>query len=172
MSTKPILASWILALAVAGSVALAHRPGHAQTSSADRALAQQLVRNDGFLALAPGADAVVVATATSRRSYWRADHGLILTDYRLAVASALLGSPPGAIDLTVEGGEVGEIGLAVSDAPRFETGVRYAVLLEREGNGWRVRAGARGARRLRTGVLATDPDLQALEIVLKSGVNR
>ena len=172
MSTKPVLASWILALAVAGSLLVALRPGHAQTSPADRAIAERLVHSDPFLALAPGADLVVVASPTSRRSYWSADHRLILTDYRLAIAGALRGSPPAAIGLTVEGGEVGEVGLAVSAAPRFEPGARYALLLEREGAGFRVRSGVLGERRLATGVLATDPDLQALDFVLKSGVLR
>src|SRR5262249_20028902 len=116
--------------------------------------------------------AVVIATPTSHRSYWSADHGLILTDYRLAIAGSLSGSPPASVDLTVEGGEVGDVGLAVSESPRFESGAKYAVLLDRAGAGWRVRSGALGERRLRTGLLSSDPDLQALDIVLKSGVGR
>ena len=168
MSTKPAVA-WILAVATAGFLA-ASSPGRADVSAADRALAQRLVRTDAFLALAPGADLVVLARPVGKKSYRSADHQRILTDWHLAVGRTLRGTAPPFVDLTVEGGEVGDVGLAVSASPKFALRGRYAVLLERQAKGFRVRAGAQGVRPLSADTLAADPDVRALELVLKSGV--
>ena len=171
MSTSPRLAAWVLALAAASLLAVPSTGG-AQVSASDRAFAQRLVRTDGFFALAPGADLVVVARTIAKKSYWSTDHQRILSDVRLAVGRTLRGPAQPFLDLTVEGGEVGEVGLAVSDAPRFELRGRYALLLERQPKGFRVRAGAQGMRQLSPDTLATDPDVHALDLVLKSGVTR
>ncbi len=171
MSTSPRFAPWILALVAAGVLAVS-TPGRADLSAADRALARRLVRTDPFFALAPGADLAVVATPVAKKSYWSADHGRILTDWRLKVGRTLHGPAQPFLDLTLEGGEVGDVGLAVSDTPKFEIRGRYALLLEKQPRGFRVRAGAQGARRLSADTLHVDPDERSLELVLKSGVTR
>ena len=171
MTTPHTRAAWILALAAAGFLAFSSLL-EADVSPADRALAERLVRADAFLALAPGADLVVVATPVAKRSRWSADHQRILTDWHLRVGRTLRGPARSFLDLTVEGGEVGDVGLAVSDAPQLAVGARYALLLERQANAFRVRAGATGARRLSPDTLTADPDVQALDLVLKSGVTR
>ena len=171
MSPSPRSAAWILALAAAGLLA-ASAPGRADLSAADRALARRLVRTDAFLALAPGADLAVVATPVAKKSRWSADHQRILTDWHLEVGRTLRGKPQPFLDLTLEGGEIGDVGLAVSDAPKLELHGRYALLLERQPRGFRVRAGALGARRLSADTLASEPDVRALDLVLKSGVTR
>lgn len=171
MSTSPRTVAWILAVAAAGFLA-ASTPGRADLSAADRALAQRLVRTDAFFALAPGADLAVVATPVAKKSYWSADHGRILTDWHLKVRRTLRGPAQPSLDLTLEGGEVGDVGLAVSDMPAFELDGRYALLLEKQPRGFRVRAGALGARRLSADTLHVDPDERSLDLVLKSGVTR
>ena len=171
MSTSPRFVAWLLALAAASLLAVPST-GRTQVSASDRAFAQRLVLTDRFFALAPGADLVVVARAVAKKSYWSADHQRILSDVRLAVGRTLRGRAQPFVDLTVEGGEVGEVGLAVSDAPKFELRGRYAVLLERQAKGFRVRAGAQGVRPLSPDTLAAEPDVRALDLVLKSGVTR
>jgi hypothetical protein len=170
MTTLHARVAWILALAAAGF--LAASPLHAGLSPADRALAQRLVRTDPFFALAPGSDLVVVATPIAKRSRWSPDHQRILTDWRLEVGRTLRGPARPFLDLTLEGGEIGDVGLAVSDAPKLALNTRYALLLKRHANAFRVRAGAAGARRLPADTLAADSDVRRLDLVLKSGVMR
>jgi hypothetical protein len=114
----------------------------------DAAIAQALRTPDPFMSLVPEADAVVVASLTSKRSYWSPDHRLILTLYQLSVGGNLHGSAPATLSVEAEGGEVGEVGLEVSDAVRFWPNEQYVLLLERAAGGPHILGDALGVRRL------------------------
>jgi len=155
-----------LALAAAFLLAL---PGTsaARSTAAERAQAVAAMRGDDFLAHAPGAPMAVVAAVTGQRSYWSADHRLILTDVKLATRRVLRGTVPQVVSLTVEGGEVGDVGLKVSESPRFESGATYAVLLEPAPTGFQVHGRASGLKRVGSADPARDADVRALELVLR-----
>ena len=104
--------------------------------------------DDGFLALVPEADAVVVASLASQRSYWNADNTLILTDWELAVSEQLLGERTARLVLTQKGGVVGEVSLDVSSSTTFEPTETYALLLQSTPTGLGIVRGPEGVRRL------------------------
>jgi hypothetical protein len=104
--------------------------------------------DDGFLALVPEADAVVVANLASQRSYWNADNTLILTDWELAVTEQLHGERTPRLVLTQGGGVVGDVSLDVSSSTTFEPRETYALLLQNTPMGLGIVRGPQGVRRL------------------------
>ena len=144
-SHKPVLLLALLAIVLA-----THRPDPciAEGLSRQQQSALALSARDPFLALARDADVVAVMSLGSRRSYWAPRHDIILTEYRLVTTSTLHGLAPATLTVVEEGGEVGDVGLAVSDAMVFELGKSYVLLLERRPNGLHVLRGIHGMRQL------------------------
>ena len=119
-----------------------------------------------WLALAKRADVVVTARLVAKRSYWNARHTLILTDYTLRTTAVLSGDGPATFVVTGEGGEIGDLGLAVSDEIAFQAGATYALLLAHGPNGPSVMGGTAGVWRLRDSDPAHDPTLEAMRHAL------
>ena len=72
---------------------------------------------------------VITGTVLSVVSGWT-NEGAIETKVRIHVENYLMGSfGDGSVDLTIPGGEVGGIGLAVSDMPHFVKGTRVLLFL-------------------------------------------
>jgi hypothetical protein len=72
---------------------------------------------------------VVTGTVLSVQAGWTPE-GSIETKVRVVVDGYLMGVPgSGAVDLAVPGGEVGGLGLAVSDMPKFVEGTRVLLFL-------------------------------------------
>jgi|GEM_PF-4921153 len=70
-----------------------------------------------------GSDSIVAGTVTRQASEWNADRTRISTRVTVAVKQTVKGpGAPDTIEVSVPGGEVGEIGEWVSDSPRFDTG--------------------------------------------------
>ena len=123
---------------------------------------------DPFLGLSRDADAVVIASLTSRRSYWSPQHNMIYTEYSLTANACLYGTCPPTLTVIEEGGEVGEVGLAVSDAVKFEPGRHYALLLQRGPTGFRVIHDIHGMRTIESPDPAQDPLLRDLKVILET----
>lgn len=68
--------------------------------------------------------------------------GGIVTDFTFRVAETLVGAPDSTFTITQQGGEVGGIGLAVSELPRFSRDHRYVVFVGTDGQ---VVGGIQGA---------------------------
>lgn len=68
--------------------------------------------------------------------------GGIVTDFTFSVSEAVVGAPDTTFTITQQGGEVGGIGLAVSELPDFLRGRRYVVFVGRDGQ---VVGGLQGA---------------------------
>lgn len=72
---------------------------------------------------------VVRGTVLSVVSGWTPE-GSIETKVRVGVDQCLMGTPgAGTVDLAIPGGEVGGLGLAVSDMPKFVEGTRVLLFL-------------------------------------------
>ena len=72
---------------------------------------------------------VVMGTVLSVVSGWTPERS-IETKVRVAVDRYLMGAPGlGAVELAIPGGEVGGLGLAVSDMPKFVEGTRVLLFL-------------------------------------------
>ena len=93
-----------------------------------------------------GAGRVVVATVLDVQSRFATNQfgdQLILSDLVLEVAETLKGPAVPTVDLTVEGGTVGDLTLKVSDLPSFKPGDRGLFFLDAGANG-RLRPHDRG----------------------------
>lgn len=124
--------------------------------SADELASHSLATEDPFLSLAGRADAAAIVTPLSQRSFWQS--GLIMTTYQLSPTRTLFGITPGTLSLTEPGGEVGDLGLTVSDAASFSPGTSYVVLLTQGVSGLEVMEGASGCRPLGSDAIS-DTDL-------------
>ena len=81
--------------------------------------------------LASGADTIVVGTVSHTEAFWDLDQSSIYTAVTLAVDDQLKGPPLGrTVSLLVLGGTVGEMGMAVSDMPRFALGEQAVLFLK------------------------------------------
>ena len=122
MPRRPLASALLLgaALALTGATARA-----ATLLAADLA---QLVKMSDY---------VVLAKAESRTSRKQASSGMIVTDVRLRVQSALKGAtkPGESITATLLGGTIGDVGLHVSGEAIIPDGRGVIVFLRRAGNG-------------------------------------
>jgi hypothetical protein len=87
---------------------------------------------------AKGAHAVVVATVSDVRSRFGTNafgDQLIVSDLLVEVSETWKGSSPMLTTITVEGGQVGDLTLRVSDLPAMRPGDRVAFFLERTSAG-------------------------------------
>lgn len=85
--------------------------------------------------LVAGSSDVVRGRVVELDSRWNAAHTLIETDIRLEVAEALKGEARGEIVLTLPGGQVGDLVLAVSEAPRLSEDEEVLIFLRRQPDG-------------------------------------
>jgi len=102
------------------------------------ALAYASVVPMSFEGLSRQASTVVVARVVSEesRAVSSADKTgrvPIVTDTRLVVERSLKGAPDSQLTLTVPGGTVGGLELAISDMPQFEVGERCLVFIDSQG---------------------------------------
>ncbi|MBF0538747.1 MAG: hypothetical protein HQL03_10905 [Nitrospirae bacterium] len=75
---------------------------------------------------------VVIGNVVDKSSYWNADRTTIYTGVSIAVKEVVRGNEaPQTLTLQYEGGEVGDIGLRVSDTPQFENGEDVLLFLKR-----------------------------------------
>lgn len=126
-------------------------PLSAQDPGAARAIDPPAVLRfggDPFFAHVAQAQAVAVVSLAARRSYWSPAHDLIFTDYTLQTVGSLRGTTPETFTVTGEGGEVGDVGLKVSDGISFRGDRQYVVLLESTPAGLRVVGDGNGLREL------------------------
>jgi len=81
--------------------------------------------------LAQKADSVVIGSVIESTSRWNNNHTCIYTEVVFNVEDVLKGTAKqGKVSLILPGGQVGDIGLTVSDVPRFETGEKAVLFLE------------------------------------------
>jgi len=150
-----------------GAFGLRQQESQAQVLSGQDAT-QRYSANALLLALAREADAIVVGRVQAANSYWSADHTLILTDYIIQTAENLKGVAPATLRLTAEGGEVGDIGLVVSDEIKLERHARYALFLKNTAGRFTVLKGAVGAQSIDAANAALRVDVQELKSVIQT----
>jgi hypothetical protein len=90
-------------------------------------LARAGVRPLSLRDLCAGATRIVVGQVTHLRPEWEGN--LIVTRVHLSVESDLKGGGDAVAVFKVPGGNVGKVGLRVSEAPRFQVGERVVVFL-------------------------------------------
>lgn len=73
---------------------------------------------------------VVVGEVRDASSYWSEDGTTIFTKAKVMVDQVVKGIHHTEVDIEYKGGEVGEIGLKVSDAPSLEKGEKVILFLE------------------------------------------
>jgi hypothetical protein len=86
--------------------------------------------------MAATADAIVVGVARARTARW--DHGHIVTDATIEVATSVTGpfATGSTVTVTTPGGVIGDTGQNVAGSPTLETGSRYVLLLRHAPGGW------------------------------------
>jgi hypothetical protein len=76
------------------------------------------------------AERIVVGTVSSSKSYWDDNRQRIWTDYVIAIQATIKGdSAQSTCTVTVMGGEVGDVGLIVSEEPRLAQGEQFLIYL-------------------------------------------
>jgi hypothetical protein len=104
--------------------------------------------------LATESDAIVHARVTGLGSRWTEDHATIVTDVSLTVVEGWAGAYRAGdrLELTVEGGEVGDQGIRTEHQPRFRPGEETVLfLVATPAARWRVLALEQGKFTLRQG---------------------
>ena len=93
---------------------------------------------------------VFEGTVIEKQASWQ--DGRIVTRSTLSVDHVLAcqGEAPSSIVIVTPGGEVGDVGLWVPGASRFEVAGRYLVFSRRSPSGWRVTGMAQGCLRIVT----------------------
>ena len=105
-------------------------------------IAESLSASAELVALA---DAVVLGTPMEVKSHWAPGRTMIYTTYRIRVEGVVDGDADSLLDLTAEGGTVGDTSLRVSNFPNLTFGERYLILVG-DLPGYRcVLGGSRGA---------------------------
>ena len=91
-------------------------------------------------------EGIVLGRVSSQSSYWNEDSSMILTDYHITVLENLARNHGESLTVTAEGGEVGDIGLLVSDQVPLEPGQEYVLyLVSSKGRLWTC-GGSLGSR--------------------------
>jgi hypothetical protein len=81
------------------------------------------------------ASLVVTGTVTAVNSHWSDDGSTIYSDVTFSVTAQDKGPAERSVTVRVPGGEVGDVGLAVEDYPRFEVGDAATLYLRPAENG-------------------------------------
>ena len=141
--------------------------GPAQTVPAARAPVseQQLISE---------ADQIIIGTIASSHSYWDDRHEIILTDYVIAVESVLKGETSRSeFTITIEGGEVGDVGLLVSEEAHFTQGERVLLYLKSDSkNRTRVARGKAGKLEIVNGLVKqTGENIEFVKLRISQSVH-
>ena len=96
----------------------------ARATTVERLGLEDLVKKSG---------AIVVGKVTGSRTYWSADHKLILTDYTIDVDENIKGQNRRRVAVTTLGGKIGDRELHVSGMPAFQTGENAVLFIEQSG---------------------------------------
>ena len=92
--------------------------------------------------LAAGSELVVHGTVVRRWAAWGPSGQFIWTHHEVRLADVLKGRPALSVVVSEPGGEIGNIGMAVAGAPRYQVGQEVVLFLERtpigylRGSGW------------------------------------
>jgi hypothetical protein len=98
------------------------------------------------------------AEVTSQECEWLpGPEGRIGTRTWLAV-QPVRGLVGDTVEVVSDGGRIGEVVMWVEDEPELRLDHRYLLLLQRDGNAWRVVSGAQGAWPLAHGVAPRIPE--------------
>jgi hypothetical protein len=99
---------------------------------------------------------IVHGKVLNKVSYWNGGQTLIFTDYKIEVMNVLKGDTSHAfITVKVLGGEVGEIGFAVSHEPRIDIGEEVLLFLnEIEGSKMQVVYNSQGKKTVINGIIS------------------
>jgi hypothetical protein len=87
----------------------------------------------GLEDLVKKAGTIVVGKVTGSRTYWSADHKLILTDYTIDVDENIKGQNRRRVAVTTLGGKIGDRELHVSGMPALQTGENAVLFIEQSG---------------------------------------
>jgi hypothetical protein len=87
--------------------------------------------------LTADADKVILGTVGIKNSRWGSD-SRIYTDVVISPEVTIKGADEGAIVVEIAGGEIGDVGMAVSDGPEFAPGERVLIFLKRGNNRYQV----------------------------------
>ena len=91
------------------------------------------VQRLGLEDLVKKAQTIVVGKVTDARTYWTADHKLILTNYTIQVDENIKGQASRNVEVTAIGGKIGDIELYVSGMVSFVRGEDAVVFIEQSG---------------------------------------
>ena len=80
-------------------------------------------------------EAVVVAQAVEKESFWNEDRTAILTRVVLQVEDQLMGQAASMTEIIIPGGQIGDVMHEVSDMPHFEVDEQAIVFVERHRSG-------------------------------------
>jgi hypothetical protein len=82
------------------------------------------------------AERIVQGRVVETRAAWSADRSMIHTYVQVQVERTVKGRERRNVVFRVMGGEIGDLGVVVPDAPRFRTGEDVLVLLDRDDSGY------------------------------------
>jgi len=117
--------------------------------------------------LAKHSDNIIRGTVVGMRSYWTPNHRAIYTDVTVSVDAQYKGRVGARqVTVTIQGGEVGEIGLRVSDMPVFRKGEDVILFLNRKGPVFEVNSLYQGKYTVERG-LVKEKDVRVDEFVRK-----
>lgn len=114
------------------------------------------------------ADAVVLGSLADARSYWSPDGRMIYTRFRVRVQAVVDGEADSILDLTAEGGSVGETTLVVSSFPELTVGESYLLLVGDLPDRRCVLGGSRGAFLLPAGDAGSEAAATRIGAVVRS----
>jgi hypothetical protein len=124
-----------------------------------------------FADLAAGSKATVLADVEDVTARWNADGTAIETVTRLRVAERLDGDAPSEVTVSQLGGEVGDVGLAVSHVPHWQPSERAVVVLAEKNGRYQVAGGDRGKYRVKgRRVPELEADVDSLTKAAKTGM--
>jgi len=105
--------------------------------------------------LANDASTIVIGKVEASTSHWSSDGSVILTDHRIILSEKLKGGGTDtAIVAQTLGGEVGDVGLHVSDQAAMSVGDEVILFLTSDASGrYSVVAGEQGARHVINGMI-------------------
>ena len=92
--------------------------------------------------LAAESELVVHGTVVRRWADWGPARKFIWTHHEVRITDVLKGRPARSVIVSEPGGEIGDIGMAVAGAPRYQVGQEVVLFLERteigylRGSGW------------------------------------
>jgi len=93
--------------------------------------------------------AVVQGRVLEVRSFWNADHTIIVSEARVEVTDLIAGEAPAVVTVRTFGGEVGNYRVEANGFPTFSPGEKTVLYLSADGDAFRVAGHAQGHYRIR-----------------------